>query len=71
MQENRVRSLGQEDPLEMEMATNSSTLAWKIPRPEEPGGLESLGSQRVRYDWANSLSLFHFSYYIKEYLANN
>ena len=47
MQETRVRSLGQEDPLEKEMATHSSILAWKIPWMEEPGGLQSMGSQRV------------------------
>ena len=40
-----VQSLGQEDPLEKEMATQSSTLAWKIPQMEEPGGLQSMGSQ--------------------------
>ena len=39
-----IRSLGQEDPLEKEMATHSSILAWKTPRPEEPGGLQSMGS---------------------------
>ena len=50
MQETQVRSLGQEDPLEKEMATHSSTLAWKIPWIEEPGGLQSMGSQRVRHD---------------------
>ena len=44
------RSLGQEDPLEKEMATNSSILAWEIPRIEEPGGLQPMGSQRVRQD---------------------
>ena len=45
--------------LEKEMATHSSTLAWKIPWTEEPGGLQSMGSQRVRHDWATSLySLF-------------
>ena len=49
-QEARIRSLGWEDPLEEEMATHSSTLAWEIPRTEEPGGLQSMGSQRVRYD---------------------
>ena len=43
-QETWVRSLGQEDPLEKEMATHSSTLAWKIPWIEEPGGLQSMGS---------------------------
>ena len=50
MQETWVRSLDQEDPLEKEMATHSSTLAWKIPRTEKPGRLESLGSQRVGHD---------------------
>ena len=45
-----VRSLGQEDPLEKEMATHSSTLAWRIPGREEPGMLQSMGSQRVRHD---------------------
>ena len=44
-----VQSLGWEDPLEKEMATHSSTLAWKIPWTEEPGGLLSMGSQRVRH----------------------
>ena len=52
-----VRSLGQEDPLEKEMATHSSTLAWKIPRTEKPGRLQSIGSQRVGHDRATSLSL--------------
>ena len=47
MQEIRVQSLGQKDPLEKEMATHSSILAWRIPWPEEPGGLQSLGLQRV------------------------
>ena len=42
-----VRSLGQEDPLEKEMATHSSILAWRIPWTEEPGGLQSMGLQRV------------------------
>ena len=50
MQETRVRSLGQEDPLEKEMAIHSSTIAWKIPWTEEPGRLQSIGSQRVRHD---------------------
>ena len=45
-----VRSLGWEDPLEKEMATHSSILAWEIPRTEEPGGLQSMGSQRVGHD---------------------
>ena len=50
MQETRVQFLGREDPLEKEMATHSSTLAWRIPWTEEPGGLQSMGSQRVRHD---------------------
>ena len=45
-----VQSLGREDPLEKEMATHSSTLAWKIPWTEEPGRLQSMGSQRVGHD---------------------
>ena len=50
MQETRVQSLGQEDPLEKEMATHSSILAWKVQWTEEPGGLQSKGSQRVRHN---------------------
>ena len=50
MQETWVPSLGWEDPLEKEMATHSTTLAWKIPWMEEPGRLQSMGSQRVGYD---------------------
>ena len=49
-QETRVQSLGWEDALEEGMATYSSILAWRIPRMEEPGGLQSMGSQRVRHD---------------------
>ena len=56
MWETWVRSLGWEDPLEKEMATHSSILAWRIPWMEEPGGLQSTGSQRVRHDWVTSLS---------------
>ena len=48
--ETRVRSLGREDPLEKEMALHSSTIAWKIPWTEEPGRLQSMGSQRVGHD---------------------
>ena len=62
MQETRVRSLGWEDPLEKEMATHSSTLAWRIPWTEEPGGLQSTGSQsRTRLSKFTSL---HFTYFI-------
>ena len=50
MQETWVQSLGQEDPLEKEMATHSSILAWRIPWREKPGGLQSTGSQRVGHD---------------------
>ena len=50
MWETRVRSLGQEDPLEKEMATHSSILAWKIPWTKVPGRLKSMGSQRVGHD---------------------
>ena len=61
-QETQVRSLGWEDSLEKEMATHSSILAWKFPRTEEPGGLQSMGWQRVGHDlgdrawhaWSNS-----------------
>ena len=50
LQETRIRALGQEVPLEKEMATHSSTLAWKIPWTEEPGRLQSMGSQRAGHD---------------------
>ena len=50
MWETQVQSLGWEDLLEKEMAIHSSTIAWKIPRTEEPGRLQSMGSQRVRHD---------------------
>ena len=61
VQETRVQSLGQEDLLEKGMITlDFSTLAWKIPWTEEPGRLQSMGSQRVRHDWATSLSLYTY-----------
>ena len=50
MQETQVRSLGWDDPLEKGMATHSSILAWRIPWTEEPGGLQSMGSQRVGHN---------------------
>ena len=62
MQETRVRSLGQEGPLEMDMATHSSTLAWKIPRTEEPGMLQSMGSQRVGHDERLHFPFLTFTY---------
>ena len=51
IQETQFRALGQEDPLEMEMATHSSILAWKIPWTEEPGGLQSMKSQELDMTW--------------------
>ena len=67
MQETQVRSLGQEDPLEKEMATHSSILAWEIPWTEEPGGLQSMGSQRVGHDWAISL---HVTFLVAQMVKN-
>ena len=55
--EMRVRSLGQEDPLKQEMATHFTISAWKIPRTEKPGKLQSKGSQRVGHDWAHTPKL--------------
>ena len=59
MQEMQVQFLGQEDALEKEMATHSSILAWKIPWTEEPGGLQSMGLQRVRHDRATKHTGMH------------
>ena len=56
MRETQVQSLDWEDPLEKERVTHSGTLAWKIPWMEEPGQLQSMQLQRVRHDWAISLS---------------
>ena len=64
MPETRVQSLGREHPVEKEMATHSSTLAWKMLWMEEPGRLQSMGLQRVGHDWAISLSFFLFIYII-------
>ena len=61
MRETRVQSLGQEDPLEKKMATHSSIFAWRISWTEEPGRLQSTGLQKVRHNWATSLSLSHFN----------
>ena len=58
MQEIQLWFLGGNDPLEEEMATHSSILAWRIPWTEKPGGLQSMGSQRVGHDWATNTSLF-------------
>ena len=62
MWETWVQALGQEDPLEKEMAIHSSTIAWKIPWTEEPSRLQSMGSQRVEHDWVTSLSLSLYLY---------
>ena len=59
VQETQVWSLDRDDPLEKEVATHSSTLAWKIPWTEEPGRLQSMGSQRVGHNWATSHTHTH------------
>ena len=61
MQETQVQSLGWENPLEKGMAIHSSILAWRIPWTEESGRLESMGSQRVRQDWATNTFTFCYS----------
>ena len=75
IQESWVRSLGQEDPLEEEMATQSSMIAWKIPWTEEPDGLQSIGLHRVGHDWRDLASVqtlpsYFFSRYSFSGLAN-
>ena len=60
MQETRVRSLHQEDPLEEETAAHSRVLAWRIPWTEQPGGLQSTGSQRLGYDSATATKQCHW-----------
>ena len=64
MRETWVSSLGQEDPLEKEMAIHSSIPAWRIPWTEEPGRLQSTGLQRVGHDWATSLT--HFTHILMD-----
>ena len=71
IQEPRVQSLGRDGPLEKGMAPHSSILAWRIPWAAEPGGLQSMGSQSLRHDWAtktythgNFQMLCHVQYYI-------
>ena len=82
VQETWVQSLGQEDPLEKEMATHSSILAWKIPWTEEPGRLQSMGSQEVGYNLAakpppemcckrNGYSLLHAINFYSAFLSVN
>ena len=62
MQETQVRCLGWEDPLEKGMATHSIILAWKIPRTEEPAGLQSMGSHRVRLNLATKTTTTYTNY---------
>ena len=70
--EARVQSLDQEDPVEKGMATHSSTLAWEIPWTEEPGGLQSMGSQRVRHDWMiNTHLLIFYVLYLSQKIINS
>ena len=73
MQETWVRSLGQEDPLEKEMATHSSIVAWKISWTKESGGLQYMGLQRVGHNWvANTYLLtYHLSKYLTSYSGQN
>ena len=59
--ETQAQNLSWQDPLEKGMATHSSILAWRIPWTEEPGGLQSMGSQRVRHDWATNLYTYSTS----------
>ena len=60
----RYGSLGWEDPLEEGMATHSSILAWRMQWTEEPGGLQSIGSQRVRHDWSDLVHMRHLFYWL-------
>ena len=67
MRETWVRSLGWENLLEKEMATHSSILAWRIPRMDKPGRLQSMRLQRVGHDWTISLTHFHFDNLLNEW----
>ena len=74
MWETCIRSLGWRDPLEKEMSTYSSVLAWRIPWIEEPGGLQFMGSQRVGLDWVTNTTLpytnlSHYSLSLESYLS--
>ena len=63
MQETQVPSLGWADPLEKGMATHSSVPVWRIPWTEEPGGFQSMGSQRVSHNWVTNIFTFLFSFH--------
>ena len=67
MQETQIQSLGLEDPLKKGMATHSSILAWKIPWTEESGGLQSMGLQTVRQNWATNTFTFNLWKMNQEY----
>ena len=64
MQQTCLRFLGQEDLLKKEMAPHSSILAWRIPWTEKPGGLQSMGSQRAKHDWATNTMSGERRYFI-------
>ena len=68
MKEMQVRSLGQEDPLEKEMATCSSILAWEIPQTEQPSRLQSVELQRVQHDEVNEHACIHMSMYSTQWI---
>ena len=70
VQETRVQSVGWEDPLEKATAIHSSILAWKISWTEEPGGLQSMGSQRVGHDWATNTNTSYYARQSKESRLN-
>ena len=70
VQETWVQSLGQEDLLEKEMATHSSILAWRVSWTEEPGGLQSMGLQRIRHDWATNAYLLPSSKHVRFILSD-
>ena len=70
MQKIQVQSLGGEDPLEEEMATHASILAWRIPWTGEPGGLQCMGSQRVRHDCTTEHTHTHMCKYSIKCLLN-
>ena len=67
VQETRVWSLSQEDPLETEMSTHSNTLVWRIPWTEEPGGLHSMGLQRAGHNWVTNTFTFNHYWLTKKY----
>ena len=68
MQETQVQSLGREDLLEKDMATHFSILAWTIPRTEEPGGIQSMGSQRVGHDSGTNTHTLLFTFYLFNFM---